>query len=108
MEEVPMLSPRFLIPVVAFATLAVLAGPVSSPEKKPLRTAPRNQISFQPSGHVAPEVDLRPEIEKLGLAVRDQGNRATCSVFATTFLIEYFEARAQGVKDLAFSEEYLN
>jgi hypothetical protein len=108
MEEVDMLSPRFLIPVVAFAALAVLAGPAPSQEKKPLRTAPRNQISFQPSGRVAPEVDLRPEIEKLGLAVRDQGNRATCSVFATTFLIEYSVARAQGVKDLAFSEEYLN
>jgi hypothetical protein len=108
MEEVRMLSPRLLIPVVAFAALAVLAGPASSQEKKPFRTAPRNQISFQPGGHVAPEVDLRPEIEKLGLAVRDQGNRATCSVFATTFLIEYSVARAHGVKDLAFSEEYLN
>lgn len=103
-----MLSARLLIPGVAFAALAVLASPATAQEKKPPRTAPRIQISFRPSAPIAPEVDLRPEIEKLGLAVRDQGNRGTCSVFATAFLIEYHTARTKRVKDLHLSEEYLN
>jgi Papain family cysteine protease len=104
-----MLSPRLLILGIAFAALAALPGPASSQEQEtPRRTAPRIQIPFQPSARIAPEVDLRPEIEKFGLAVRDQGNRGTCSVFATTFLIEYQTARRKRVRDLDLSEEYLN
>lgn len=56
-----------------------------------------------------PEVDLRPRIRQDGLAVRDQGNRGTCTVFATTFLLEYQKAGmagATGGRNL--SEEYLN
>jgi len=94
---------------VAIAALAIFAGQATSEEReKPLRTAPRIQISFRPSAPIVPTVDLRPEIERLGLAVRDQGNRATCSVFATTFLIEYQTARTKGLRDLNLSEEYLN
>lgn len=104
-----MFSPRSLVPGVAFAVLAVVVGPACSQEQQtPPRTAPRTQMSFQPSAPIAPLVDLRPEIEKLGLAVRDQGNRGTCSVFATTFLIEYHTARTKGPKGLDLSEEYLN
>jgi C1A family cysteine protease len=104
------LTPRLLIAGLAVAALAVLPGPASSQDKeKPFRTAQRVQIRFQPSAPITPMVDLRPEIEKLGLAVRDQGeNRGTCSVFATTFLIEYQTARTKGVKNLDLSEEYLN
>lgn len=104
-----MLSSRLHFLGVAFTMLAVLAGPAFSEETQPpARTAPRIQIPFRPESRLAPKVDLRPEIEKLGLAIRDQGNRATCSVFATTFLIEYHAARTTGVKKLDLSEEYLN
>ncbi len=60
-------------------------------------------------GH-EPEVDLRPTIKSRGLAIRDQGNRGTCTVFATTFLIEYERAGITGVHGTAdkLSEEYLN
>ena len=102
-----MLSPRLLITGVAFVALAVLTVPAFS-QQKPLRTAPRIEIPFHPTAPIAAEVDLRPEIGKLGLAIRDQGNRATCSVFATTFLIEYHTARTKKMKDLDLSEEYLN
>ncbi len=109
MKEIRVLFPRHLILGVACTALVVLAGPACSQAKEePLRTAPRIEIPFQPSARIAPMVDLRPEIEKLGLAVRDQGNRGTCSVFATTFLIEYHTARTKGVKNLELSEEYLN
>ena len=67
-----------------------------------------SQIPFKPSASITPEVDLRPGIEKLGLNVRDQGSRGTCSVFATTFLIEYHAARTQKLNGLDLSEEYLN
>ena len=104
-----MLSPKLLIPGVAFVSLALLAGAGTTQEAlKPARTAPRIQAPFKPTAPIAPMVDLRPEIEKLGLAVRDQGDRGTCSVFATTFLIEFHDARAKGKKDLDLSEEYLN
>ena len=70
--------------------------------------ASRVQIPFQPSASLRPDVDLRPEIDRLGLAVKNQGNRGTCSVFATTFLIEYQAARAQKANGIDLSEEYLN
>lgn len=58
----------------------------------------------------APEVDLRPIIMRRALAVRDQGNRGTCTVFATTFLIEYQRAAMTSAHGsaAALSEEYLN
>ncbi len=72
------------------------------------QAAPRVQMPFQPNAAAKPEVDLRPGIDKLGLSVKDQGNRGTCSVFATTFLIEYQAERAQKANGLELSEEYLN
>ncbi len=102
-----MFSPKLLVPGVAFTLLAVFTVPAST-QQKPLRTAPRIEVAFHPTAPIVAEVDLRPEIEKLGLAIRDQGNRGTCSVFATTFLIEYHTARAKKMKDLDLSEEYLN
>src|SRR5262249_607542 len=55
-----------------------------------------------------PQLDLRPTIQALGLLVRNQGGRGTCSVFAMTFLLEYaYRTRlSSGCNDL--SEEYLN
>lgn len=69
-------------------------------------------------------VDLRPIISQMGLAVKTQGTkehpRGTCSVFATTFLLEYLVCKErrltasnwqdpEGPKNsFDFSEEYLN
>jgi hypothetical protein len=80
-------------------------GPATAIRYQP---APRVQIPFQPGTAPALDVDLRPEIDKLGLTVKNQGNRGTCSVFATTFLIEYQAARAQRANGFDLSEEYLN
>lgn len=56
-----------------------------------------------------PDVDLRPEINTLGIAVRPtQAARGTCSVFAMTFLLEYMYAKNYGLKSPDYSEEYLN
>jgi hypothetical protein len=100
-----MLSPRFTAAVVVTA-LAVVAGPLGAlaNQMPPYRAAQRIQIHFEPGVVRALQVDLRPQIDRLGLNVRDQGDRGTCSVFATTFLIEY----ATGQNGLDLSEEYLN
>ncbi len=58
---------------------------------------------------LAPEVDLRPRIRQRRLSIRNQGNRGTCTVFATTFLIEYQKAGMWPVRGGPnLSEEYLN
>jgi hypothetical protein len=85
------------------------AGLATSPANPgAYQPAPPSQIPFKPSASITPEVDLRPAIERFGLTVRDQGSRGTCSVFATTSLIEYHAARAQKLNGLDLSEEYLN
>ena len=56
-----------------------------------------------------PDVDLRPEINSLGIAIRPgQNGRGTCSVFAMTFLLEFMYGKNYGMKNADLSEEYLN
>jgi len=54
------------------------------------------------------EVDLRPQIRKYHLRIRDQGQRSDCTVFATTFLIEYAKSSSTKPKPNELSEDYLN
>jgi len=105
-----MTFPRLLITGTALAALTVFVGATHSQEQpRQPRWAPRIQIVFRPDVSISPTIDLRPEIKRLGLAIRDQGNnRGTCSVFATTFLIEYHDARTNNLRNLDLSEEYLN
>jgi papain like protease len=55
-----------------------------------------------------PQLDLRPTVQTLGLAVRSQGSRGTCSVFALTFLLEYAYGTRLNTGSADLSEEYLN
>jgi C1A family cysteine protease len=55
-----------------------------------------------------PNVDLRPTIKTMGISIRDQGGRGTCSVFAMTFLLEFMYAKNAGSMNPDLSEEYLN
>jgi hypothetical protein len=57
------------------------------------------------SSTASPKVDLRPEFEKLKLAVRQQGKRGACQVFAMVGVIEYQLARRGKKVDL--SEQFL-
>ncbi len=56
---------------------------------------------------VAGEVDLRPELAKLGFEPRNQGSRPTCSVFAFTGALEFAMAKARQ-RGERLSVEYLN
>ena len=47
---------------------------------------------------------LRPEYERLGLDIRDQGHRGSCTIFATLGVIEFHYAR-RGTK-VELSEQY--
>jgi Papain family cysteine protease len=73
-----------------------------------VRPSPASIAAVVPNGVNIPAADLRPTIARLGLRIRDQGNRGTCSVHAMTFLLEYMSAvrRNRHYGDLA--EEYLN
>jgi hypothetical protein len=52
-------------------------------------------------------VDLRPELEKLGLSVRGQGARPTCSVFTVVGALEFAASRKLD-QTQRLSVEYLN
>ncbi len=100
---------KFLASLVASTFLLTGVAPAASNTFRP--AAPINRVFVEHFvSSLAPEVDLRPEISRRGLHVRNQGvNRGTCTVFATTFLIEYQKAGmplAHGGRNL--SEEYLN
>lgn len=52
--------------------------------------------------------DLRPQIRDLGIPIRNQGGRGTCSVHAITFVLEYVYTRHKNLAYRNLSEEYLN
>ena len=80
---------------------------------KAVTKIPSNKLKFK-------SVDFRPIIKQMGLEVKDQNPRGTCSVFASTFLLEYMTCVTRGLglstqtwlgdqkRAINFSEEYLN
>ena len=68
----------------------------------------RKVIASDVAGPVTlyPEVDLRPFYTKNGLYLKDQGRRASCSVFAIVSALEYEIARRRGHAE-PLSEEFL-
>lgn len=53
-------------------------------------------------------VDLRSKITSFNIPIKTQGSRNTCSVYATTFLLEYETAKASNQTGVDFSEDYLD
>lgn len=104
-----------LLAIVGVPGLAVLGLSLAfSPNAfaaSPYRPAQPVHVTFtgQPSSGLEPQVDLRPTIRQYVIPIRDQGSRGTCTVFATTFLVEYQKAGMMGVPGgHILSEEYLN
>ena len=62
--------------------------------------------SFGTAPVLRQEVDLRQEFFKLDLAVKNQGRRPSCSVFAIVSALEFLNAQLSG-KSEKLSEEYL-
>ncbi len=102
--------PGLLLFSIALA-LCIVSSAAAQPPQPPWRAAvPINSVFIEHFGTgLAPEVDLRPKIRLYRLPIRNQGNRGTCTVFATTFLIEYQKASMAGSSGArVLSEEYLN
>jgi Papain family cysteine protease len=106
------LSRTFVLALISVALAVGLVAPAAAQQPKfAFRPAtPISNIFIERFGSgFAPEVDLRPKIRQFGLPIRNQGNRGTCTVFATTFLIEYQKAGMSGSSGArVLSEEYLN
>ena len=64
------------------------------------------EVRVPPQDHLPAGVDLMPELERLGLTARVQGDRDTCSIFAVTGVAE-FEVGRQSRRPSRLSEEFL-
>ena len=86
-----MSSPRCFILLLAILSGSPLAAQSDQPESPPLPAS----------------VDLRPEIDRLGIGPRSQGHRPTCSVFTVVSTLELALARVRG-EGLRLSPEFAN
>ena len=60
-----------------------------------------------PHGHLPASIDLMPELERLGLTARQQGDRGDCSLFAITGATEFEVGRESQGRQPRLSEEFL-
>ena len=60
-----------------------------------------------PQGQLPASVDLKPELQRLGLTARVQGDRDTCSICAVTGVAEVELGRQLHHKPPRLSEEFL-
>ena len=67
----------------------------------------QTDVRLPPHGHLPAGVDLMPELERLGLTARVQGNRDTCSIFAVTGVAEFEVGRQSHRRPPRLSEEFL-
>jgi len=97
---------------IALAQVRVAPTPQTAALRRATWTAvlpsPAVIPAVAPSSINLPLADLRPTTTQLGLRIRDQGNRGTCSVHAMTFLVEYMAATRRNHNYFDLSEEYLN
>jgi C1A family cysteine protease len=125
MEEVMTSRRIFLFVALAATILSTAPYALAQRRQPPVPQATIEQIRRRPARIIAkpfniqladivielintPDVDLRPTIKTMGIGIRNQGGRGTCSVFAMTFLLEYMYAKNKGYMNRDFSEEYLN
>ncbi|MBL9214908.1 MAG: C1 family peptidase [Opitutaceae bacterium] len=93
----------------ARAAAPVAAAPKRSVKAPTTKKDPGIDQLLQQFGQpatVQPEVNLRPRFAEMGLGVRDQGRRPSCSIFAIVCALEYQNARLTG-RAQNFSEEYV-
>jgi C1A family cysteine protease len=98
---------KFLASFLGSAFLLTGTAQAASPARHYARPVHVRFVEHFKSG-LAPEVDLRSKIAARKLAIRDQGSRGTCTVFATTFLIDYQKAGMKSTGSNDLSEEFLD
>ena len=67
----------------------------------------QTDVRLPPHGHLPVRVDLMPDLERLELTARVQGNRDACSIFAVTGVAEYEVGRESLRRPPRLSEEFL-
>lgn len=86
-------------------------GEYGYPRSDPYRTLNGWEQVFQ-HGKISysnSHIDLRPSIKRMGMSIRNQGRRGTCSVFAITFCLEYALAELTNMGYVNnLSEEFQN
>jgi hypothetical protein len=82
------------------------ATSVKQPASAAASQMDRLMQSFGQPPEIRAGVDLRPKYSELGLNVKNQGARPSCSVFAVVSALEFQNAQLTG-KAEHFSEEYL-
>lgn len=101
-----------LVPVPPLKLKFKPVGSLQPVIRQPFRAIKPYSVKFkasvQPIPLSWPGKDLRPDIQQLGLTVRNQENRPTCSVFAVTFLHEFTYHTVMNLTFDNLSEEYLN
>jgi len=83
--------------------------PIASPKPAPKKALSKFDALLQQFGkpaEIRPEVDLRQRFFQLELAVKNQGRRPSCSIFAIVSALEFQNAETTGRTE-KFSEEYL-
>src|SRR5690606_10355219 len=98
---------RVVAAAVALFCLTVTARGEDSAPAKPDAAAKADTTSTDAANALPAEVDLRPELDRLGLGPRRQGRRNTCSVFTTAAVFEFALAKHRG-EGAPLSVEYLN
>lgn len=83
-----------------FAVLLAVAAACSAPPVA-------SPVASAAASAAAGDVDLRPQFLAHGLVPRGQGPRPTCSIFATTAVVEFALARTTGI-GTRLSAEYCN
>lgn len=90
--------------VLTLVALVIPACSRSEPDSRGPPAEPRPTVLVDV---LPPAVDLRPELERLGLPPRAQGARPTCSIFTACAALEFAIAKARG-RGEPMSVEFLN
>jgi len=84
----------------------VAANAAAGDKGPPVLSAQEILQRFGQQPKVFAEVNMQPRFDQLGVGVKNQGARASCSVFALVSALEYQRSPAKGPAP-EFSEEYL-
>jgi hypothetical protein len=93
---------------MAIAACVLIFGACSRSDAPPRSSKPATAAADPaPAATLPASVDLRPQLEELGLPPRAQGARPTCSIFTTCAALEFAIAKARG-RGEPMSVEFLN
>jgi serine/threonine protein kinase/WD40 repeat protein len=106
--ELPPYQPAEAPSPVEYLTVKIEAG--SEPSPSPVQQSPEARAQKTGPHQERPlpsKINLAPQFASLGIPPRAQGDRDTCSVFATTAIADFEYARANPSIRKRLSEEFL-